>query len=42
MTVNAFPGHATCCLRSHWPLVTAFRHGERRRSLARTSDRVSP
>ena len=35
MTLIAFPGHDTCCLRSYWPLVIAFRHGGRRRSLAR-------
>ncbi len=28
MTIIAFPGHATCCLRSRWPLA-------RWRSLAR-------
>jgi hypothetical protein len=34
MTVAAFPGHATCCLRSCWPLP-------RWRSVARTGGMVT-
>jgi len=35
MTLIAFPGHATCCLRSRQPLL-------RWRSVARMIERISP